>query len=68
MSRAELFHPGGCTPGAGTFVCDCSEGHVWRIDLAGHVFPSLPPSCSGTSWRLTEEYGSSRDPESRIPA
>ncbi|RSS46416.1 hypothetical protein EF906_02065 [Streptomyces sp. WAC08241] len=66
MSRAEVFHPGGCTPGAGAFVCDCAEEHVWRIDLAGHVFPPLPPGCSGSSWRSTGGQGPT--PESRIPA
>ncbi len=66
MTRAESFHPGGCTPGAGTFVCDCAGEHVWRIDLAGHVFPSLPLGCSGSSWRLSEGQGAPPDPEPRV--
>ncbi|MFE2011208.1 hypothetical protein [Streptomyces sp. NPDC059491] len=55
MASSESFHPGSYTEGPGLFVCDCVDSHQWRIDVAGHLFPLLPPGCPGTSWRSAAE-------------
>lgn len=54
MSFVETHEPGAYTPRAGLYECDCAGGHLWRIDLAGHLFPPFPPGCSATRWRGTE--------------
>ncbi|MFI1712073.1 hypothetical protein ACIGW4_14950 [Streptomyces sp. NPDC053513] len=67
MTPTEQHTPGAYTPKAGTFVCDCSSAHLWRIDIAGHLFPAFPPGCSGRSWReqdatAPEPAGTEADP------
>ncbi|MFH8624130.1 hypothetical protein ACH4A8_19910 [Streptomyces vietnamensis] len=54
MSLAETHAPGACTPRGGLYECDCAGGHLWRIDLAGHVFPPFPPGCSAVLWRAKD--------------
>ncbi|ROQ36010.1 hypothetical protein EDD98_5092 [Streptomyces sp. PanSC19] len=67
VTPTEQHTPGAYTPKAGTFVCDCSSAHLWRIDIAGHLFPAFPPGCSGRSWReqdatAPEPAGTEADP------
>ncbi|MFE9044687.1 hypothetical protein ACFY9F_11555 [Streptomyces sp. NPDC012421] len=54
MSSLIVFRPGEYTPAAGAYVCDCADGHLWRIDVAGHIFPTFPPRCSATTWRASQ--------------
>ncbi|MBP2586141.1 hypothetical protein J3A78_006619 [Streptomyces sp. PvR006] len=54
MAVVETHEPGAYTPRAGLYECDCTGGHLWRIDLAGHLFPPFPPGCSADRWRATE--------------
>ncbi|MER5740230.1 MULTISPECIES: hypothetical protein [unclassified Streptomyces] len=58
MTSTAAFLPGHYTPAAGEYVCDCVEGHVWRIDLAGHLFPPFPPHCSALRWHAAQASGS----------
>ncbi|MFF0486557.1 hypothetical protein [Streptomyces sp. NPDC004435] len=60
MASLDLFSPGDYTPAAGAYVCDCAEGHLWRIDMAGHVFPTFPPRCGARTWR-TDQLAEVRD-------
>ncbi|MFC8981186.1 hypothetical protein ACFU3J_29095 [Streptomyces sp. NPDC057411] len=57
MSTTESFHPGSYSPAPGTYVCDCSGSHLWRIDLAGHLFPTFPAACTGRTWRASAPTG-----------
>ncbi|GGY81036.1 hypothetical protein [Streptomyces omiyaensis] len=54
MAPSVTFLPGHYTPAAGAYVCDCTGGHVWRIDLAGHLFPPFPPNCGARTWRAAQ--------------
>ncbi|MFG3042266.1 hypothetical protein ACGFYZ_35765 [Streptomyces sp. NPDC048330] len=54
MSAHPVFHPGSYTPEADEKVCDCAAEHR-RIDVAGHLFPAIPPGCLGREWRVTPE-------------
>ncbi|MFE0645238.1 hypothetical protein ACFW2Y_27045 [Streptomyces sp. NPDC058877] len=53
MNPSEVFDPGSYSPAPGTYVCDCEGTHLWRIDLAGHLFPAFPTGCAGRTWRAS---------------
>ncbi|MFJ8133052.1 hypothetical protein [Streptomyces hydrogenans] len=57
MAPSVTFLPGHYTPAAGEYVCDCVEGHSWRIDLVGHLFPPFPPNCSARTWQAARAAG-----------
>ncbi|MFF9199497.1 hypothetical protein ACF09L_30260 [Streptomyces sp. NPDC014779] len=57
MSTTEPFPPASHSPAPGTYVCDCGGTHLWRIEPAGHLFPTFPAACTGRTWRPSAPSG-----------